>query len=121
MGVRSYHVTNSSLLKRRQNGCEILSCHQFLTSKKGTEKHVLEQPANMWQGHPDSCEIFSLLTSSWLMHFCASFLKLFSSETAPYLWYSLNMQGTLSDMRNDSAIGSKLLKSCCPSADALRS
>lgn len=69
---------NKTTFKR--DGREFLLCHQHsLSTKKGTERHrVLEQPANMWQSHPGSCEIFPLLTSSWLIAFWASFLKLFS-------------------------------------------
>lgn len=75
-------------------------------------KYVAESHEPLWN--------IPLLTAGWLIVFRASFLKLFSSHAVPYLWCTLDTQGAHSDMRNDSAVGSKLLKSCCPSADELR-
>lgn len=94
------------------DGGEILSCHQ-----KGDRKASCV--GTVWQSHSDSCEIFPLLTPSWLTVFWQSFLKLLSSQAAPYLWYSLDVQGAFSGMKNGSASSSKLLKSCCLSADEL--
>lgn len=97
------------------DGGEIPSSHQPLSLLKRAQKGVvLEQPANMWQSLSNSCEIFPLL-SSWPIAFWASLLKLCTSRSAPYLWHSLDVQEALWDTRNDSAIGTKLQKSCCPS------
>lgn len=53
------------------------------------------------------------LLSSWLTAIWESLFKLCSSQSTPYLWHSLDVQGAFWDTGNDSAIGTKLQKSCC--------
>lgn len=74
---------------------------------------MLKQSVNMWQSHSNSCETF-LLLSSWLIAIWASSLKLCSCQGAPYLWHSPGVQEAFWHTRNDSAIDTKLQKSCCP-------
>lgn len=70
----------------------VRSHHVPLTIKKVTGGLcMLEQPTNIWQIHPDSCEIFPLLTSDWLTVFWIRFSIFSPSQTAPYLWYSLDV------------------------------
>lgn len=55
-----------------------------LATKKVTGRLcMLEQPTNIWQIHPDSCEIFPLLTSDWLTVFWIRFSIFFPLSDCP--------------------------------------
>lgn len=79
-------------LALKQMGWDSITSPAPLATKKVTGRLcTLEQPTNIWQIHPDSCEIFPFLTSDWLTVFWICFSIFFPSQTAPYLWYSLDV------------------------------